>query len=750
MTTQTSPVVQHLRRAGLLHDAEQRTDGQLLESFLSHRDGAALEALVRRHGAMVWGVCRRVLRNHHDAEDAFQASFLVLVRKAASIRPREMVGNWLYGVAHQTALKARATAAKQRARERQAIAMPEPAVKEPELGDWQAVLDQELSRLPDSYRVAIVLCDLEGKTRIQAARQLGVPEGTLASRRARARALLAKRLARLGLAVSGGALAGLLSRQASAGVPPALLSATLEAAYLLAAGRAMGAVTAPVATLTEGVLKAMLLTRVKTALGIGLVVSLLMLGSVVGLRAFAADRTTPGPTRDRLADTLILLDKQWWEAASRYDVDTLGKILADDWVGPSGSNWNRAKSLDHYRRFRYTEVKILTERRVVRVDERTAMMTYEVAWRAEDRARRPQGEGHDRIIHCWVQRDGGWFVKFTECVNLPLLKAAPPALVPVRPNWPFPLKGPVDQSPLIVPNLIVPTPAPTPAPAWKRGVRASGTWQTETPEKAFDGRHDTDWNSGQYAPAWIERDLGASQPLSSITLLPAQDIPGLTVHEVWVSNEPIGNDRAKARRIHTFKCETTNKQVLRFDFPKGLCVRYVLVRTTQSPTWVAWWEIEVRVHDEKVVPLGARAEPKKATDDRKALQGTWQVVSVETGGKDVTPRWEKAQEWVVKGHWINVRSTDPLHVPHSEVFTIRPDRGPKEIDINPYPIGVYLPSDVVKGIYTLEGDVWKVCLPYIPLAVPRGKQSTARPKDMASKAGGTTFLITLKRVKAPG
>src|SRR5260370_18701106 len=130
---------------------------------------------------MVWGVCRRVLRSHQDAEDAFQATFLVLVRKAGSVRKREMVGNWLYGVAHQTALKARATATKQFARERQVVDMPEPAVKEIDLScEFQGVLDQELSRLPEMYRVGIVLCDLEGKTRKEAARQLGLPEGTLA------------------------------------------------------------------------------------------------------------------------------------------------------------------------------------------------------------------------------------------------------------------------------------------------------------------------------------------------------------------------------------------------------------------------------------------------------------------------------------------------------------------------------------------------------------------------------------------
>src|SRR5271168_1870662 len=126
-TSQMSMVIQHLRRAALLRSVDL-TDGQLLECFVGRREKAALEALVRRHGPMVWGVCRRILHNHHDAEDAFQATFLVLVRKAASIVPREMVANWLYGVAHQTALKARATAAKRKVREKQVAEMPEPAV----------------------------------------------------------------------------------------------------------------------------------------------------------------------------------------------------------------------------------------------------------------------------------------------------------------------------------------------------------------------------------------------------------------------------------------------------------------------------------------------------------------------------------------------------------------------------------------------------------------------------------------------
>ena len=182
----TSPMaefLQQLRGTALLPAGAALTDGDLLEGFVTRRDEAAFAALVRRHGPMVWGVCRRVVPSPQDAEDAFQATFLVLVRKAASVVPREMVANWLYGVAHQTALNARAGAARRRTRERQVTPMPEPASAQNDLWrDLRPVLDQELSRLPDKYRCAIVLCDLEGKTRKAAAQQLGCPEGTVAGR----------------------------------------------------------------------------------------------------------------------------------------------------------------------------------------------------------------------------------------------------------------------------------------------------------------------------------------------------------------------------------------------------------------------------------------------------------------------------------------------------------------------------------------------------------------------------------------
>src|SRR6516165_6083065 len=133
-----SEVLQHVRRAVLVQNGAGLSDEQLLEVYHSRGDAAALAALVRRHGPMVWGVCRRVLANYHDAEDAFQATFLVLVRKATSVKPRDMVANWLYGIAHQTALKARATVSTRKGRERQVVAMPEPAA--PEQAPWDDLL----------------------------------------------------------------------------------------------------------------------------------------------------------------------------------------------------------------------------------------------------------------------------------------------------------------------------------------------------------------------------------------------------------------------------------------------------------------------------------------------------------------------------------------------------------------------------------------------------------------------------------
>jgi RNA polymerase sigma-70 factor (ECF subfamily) len=255
-----------------------------LERFIARHDGAAFEALVRRHGPLVWRVCRGILRNHHDAEDAFQATFLVLARNAPTIMPRGMLLNWLYGVARQTATKAKHVAVKRGVREHHVMVLPElEADPQPIGNDLHDALDEELSRLPAAYRAPIILCHLEGKAHQEAATQLGWPVGTLSGRLSRARRMLAERLSRRGFILPSGSLAVLSSwRAASASVPTSLVNATVMAA----GGSTVvpvthGLVSAEVAVLAKGVLKTMLLSKIKTRS------LLLLLGAAIGIGLIA-------------------------------------------------------------------------------------------------------------------------------------------------------------------------------------------------------------------------------------------------------------------------------------------------------------------------------------------------------------------------------------------------------------------------------------------------------------------------------
>ncbi len=281
------------------HEAAEKTDGQLLEQFLVWRDQVAFAALVRRHGPMVLAVCNRVLGNATDAEDAFQATFLVLVRKARSLTAHAVLGGWLHGVARHTALKAKVAAARRRVKEQ---ASPRREAQGDEVrNDWLPLLDEELGRLPEKYRLPIVLCDLEGRNRKEAAQLLRVPEGTVAGRLARARVLLAKRLSRHGLVVMGGSLAVTLSQNVEAACVPALLVAsTNKAATVLAAGQsaATSVISSQVASLTEGVLKLMLLTKLKIATTVLLGVAVAGAG-VMTLATAQTQSISPVHTQDK-------------------------------------------------------------------------------------------------------------------------------------------------------------------------------------------------------------------------------------------------------------------------------------------------------------------------------------------------------------------------------------------------------------------------------------------------------------------
>ncbi|HEV3117390.1 MAG TPA: sigma-70 family RNA polymerase sigma factor, partial [Gemmataceae bacterium] len=280
-------VVQHLWHWAAGQSTVGASDQQLLERFVTSREEGAFTALVNRHGAMVFGVCRRLLRETHDAEDAFQATFLVLARKAAAIHKRESLGSWLHGVAVRVAHGSRRAAGRRSRLERE---RPAPATVEASdritWGELRSVLDEELSRLPAQVRSPLVLCYLEGQTQDEAARRLGWSKSTFRRRLERGRALLQSRLARRGVTLSAGLLAPFLCEPAaSAAAAKVLTASTVKTALLFGAGQSIGPVMTPSGALAETVLKSMLLAKGKLAASVMLTLTML---AGVGLWAYHA------------------------------------------------------------------------------------------------------------------------------------------------------------------------------------------------------------------------------------------------------------------------------------------------------------------------------------------------------------------------------------------------------------------------------------------------------------------------------
>jgi RNA polymerase sigma factor (sigma-70 family) len=289
-------------------------DGQLLERYLTRRDDDAFEALVDLHGPMVLGLCRRMLRDPRDIEDAFQATFLVLVRKAPAIRDRNLLSNWLYGVAYRVARRARTRTLRRRDRET-TVGTPEVA-SGPDPTDrteFDAMLDQELSRLPEKYRAPLVLCYLRGRTHDQAAEELRCPVGTVRSRMARGRDLLRDRLTRRGFAPT--AMAAILggdpiapARLLVATVPPTMAAATVRAAVEFASSPILKAGATSLA-LAQGVLTTMKLTQIKWVVLAAMATSL-SAGSVVAVAYAASPRQEAAKPEGRKTITVPVSPEQ--------------------------------------------------------------------------------------------------------------------------------------------------------------------------------------------------------------------------------------------------------------------------------------------------------------------------------------------------------------------------------------------------------------------------------------------------------
>ena len=270
-------------------DISALSDGELLSRFRAKSDEQAFEAIVRRHGPMVFGVCRRILSDFHDADDAFQATFVVLVKRAADFEKCQTVGGWLHGVAVRTALKAKTMAAQRRRKETMA-ARPEATNTAP-FDDIAQVLDVELSRLPEKFRLPLILCDMEGKTRDDVAEELSWPPGTVASRLARARAMLADRLIRRGIVLTAALLTtAICQRTALASVPSALMMASVRAASAMATGQTItGLVSTNASLLADCVLSTMFWCKLRSIFTVACVAISFMLASGVGTYHFGGD-----------------------------------------------------------------------------------------------------------------------------------------------------------------------------------------------------------------------------------------------------------------------------------------------------------------------------------------------------------------------------------------------------------------------------------------------------------------------------
>src|SRR6266446_672797 len=346
MPYEANPLLRLIRHLAPLHSVREASDGHLLERFVAAKDEAAFEGLMHRHGQMVWAVCRRVLSSPQDVEDAFQATFLVLVQKADSMRKQESIAGWLFGVAHKVAARLRQKAAKGGlcgGHPVETLAADTASVGREETA-WK--VHEALDRLPEKFRAPLLLCYLEGKTQDEAAKELGWTAGMVKGRLERGRDKLRARLARTGVTFSATALPVALATQATAAlVPAALVKSTLKAS-LLGAGKtaAHGVVPAQVFTLTKEVMKAMFLTKLQMvtvtiiavgAIGAGAAGVTYVLGKggdreavvTTAENALAGDDNAPGKGKtdqEKIQGTWIVVSLKVW--------DDKGKELEGDQV----------------------------------------------------------------------------------------------------------------------------------------------------------------------------------------------------------------------------------------------------------------------------------------------------------------------------------------------------------------------------------------------------------------------------------
>jgi RNA polymerase sigma factor (sigma-70 family) len=419
-------------------------DEQLLERFVTaHGEGGerAFEALVERHGPMVLRVCRTILRDNHDAEDAFQATFMALARQAASIRTRASVASWLHGVARRVASYARSAASRRRECEWKAADLAGRFVAEPRWDDLAQVVHEEIDQLPEQYRAPIVLCHIEGLTEGQIAQRLGRPVGTIRSQLARGRQRLRCRLIRRGLAPASVVLVmARAGSSANAVVASALVTSTIQSAMQFAKARATtaGMVSASAAALAEGFLGSMLMARIKN-LAMAALVAIAI--ATVGAFALEQEGDKPRPTSDDKQE-LLELTNAWGKAVVESDVGTMDRLLAYELIGtdPTGCIWDKSKYLDHVKgnafhtdsfELRDTKIQVYGDAAVV-TGEEWGNVSKGSPYVVE------RGYVAERKTRTWIRRHGTW-----QCVAFQtMVIASGERDAPAQPRAPVPASKP--------------------------------------------------------------------------------------------------------------------------------------------------------------------------------------------------------------------------------------------------------------------------------------------------------------------
>jgi len=391
------------------------SDEQLVEQFVNGQGEAgdgAFEVLLERHGPMVLRICRTILRDGHDAEDAYQATFLVLARQARSIRHPASLASWLHGVARRVACQARSAERRRRRHEQMVAGLADPCMIELQLDDLAEVVHAEIASLPERYRAAVVLCDIEGLTEGQTAGRLGRPVGTIRSQLSRGRQRLRRRLIHRGLAPAVALFA--LTRAALAEeriVPSSLVSATVEGArkFVVAQSVTAGVVGPAAGALAEGFLRRLIMVRIQITVIVALgAIAIAMAG------AYALDREGDKPTPPLDAkEEILALSHAWEKAIIDGDVGTMDRLLAYELVGtdPEGLIWDKTKYLDHVKRraFQVAAVDLKDIRIQVYGD---AAVETGIGVGHYDQAKPPwiAARGHitERFTRTWVKRHGTW------------------------------------------------------------------------------------------------------------------------------------------------------------------------------------------------------------------------------------------------------------------------------------------------------------------------------------------------------